>query len=64
MVKSMKRSARGCVLGCMSALVLAGAVLGATGDWTTYTNMNQVEEVILMGEELWCATTPGECCRQ
>lgn len=29
------------------------------GDWTTYTNMNYVNEVLLKDKELWCATTGG-----
>lgn len=29
------------------------------GDWTTYTNMNQIQEVILKNDKLWCATTGG-----
>jgi ligand-binding sensor domain-containing protein len=31
----------------------------AQGDWTTYTNMNVVSQVLLDGETLWCATTGG-----
>lgn len=29
------------------------------GDWTTYTNKNDIQEVILKDEKLWCATTGG-----
>jgi ligand-binding sensor domain-containing protein len=29
------------------------------GDWTTYTNMNYVNEVLLKDKELWCVTTGG-----
>jgi len=29
------------------------------GDWTTYTNMNYIHEVLLKGDQLWCATTGG-----
>ncbi len=29
------------------------------GDWTTYTNMNGVSEILLQGGKLWCATTGG-----
>ena len=29
------------------------------GDWTTYTNKNDVQEVVLRDEVLWCATTGG-----
>jgi len=29
------------------------------GDWTTYTNMNYIHEVLLEGDRLWCATTGG-----
>ena len=29
------------------------------GDWTTYTNKNDVQEVILKDNRLWCATTGG-----
>lgn len=29
------------------------------GDWTTYTNMNYINEVLLKGDQLWCATTGG-----
>ncbi|MCK4403480.1 MAG: hypothetical protein KAW02_00190 [candidate division Zixibacteria bacterium] len=29
------------------------------GDWTTYTNMNYINEVFLKGDQLWCATTGG-----
>jgi ligand-binding sensor domain-containing protein len=47
------------VLACLGVLVLTGTALGASGDWTTHTNMNQVEEVILRGDDLWCATTGG-----
>ncbi len=32
---------------------------GALGDWTTYTNMNEINEVLLEGDQLWCATTGG-----
>lgn len=28
-------------------------------DWTTYTNMNDVKQVILKGDSLWCVTTGG-----
>jgi ligand-binding sensor domain-containing protein len=57
---TLKRNGK-CILAlaCLGILVLTRTVLGATGDWTTYTNMNQVEDVILKGEELWCATTGG-----
>ena len=54
-----KRAKRACVLGCIVILVLLRVAFGATGDWTTYTNMNHIEEVLLKGEELWCATTGG-----
>lgn len=54
-----KRAKRVCVLGCIVILVLLSVAFGATGDWTTYTNMNHIEEVLLKGEELWCATTGG-----
>lgn len=29
------------------------------GDWTTYTNMNGVSEILLRSGKLWCATTGG-----
>ncbi len=29
------------------------------GDWTTYTNKDEVQEVVLKDEMLWCATTGG-----
>jgi ligand-binding sensor domain-containing protein len=29
------------------------------GDWTTYTNKNDIQEVILKDNMLWCATTGG-----
>jgi ligand-binding sensor domain-containing protein len=29
------------------------------GDWTTYTNMNEVQQVLLNNGDLWCATTGG-----
>ncbi len=32
---------------------------GALGDWTTYTNMNEINEVLLEDDQLWCATTGG-----
>jgi ligand-binding sensor domain-containing protein len=32
---------------------------GGIGDWTTYTNKNDVREVILKDGMLWCATTGG-----
>ena len=54
-----KRAKRACVLGCIVILVLLSVAFGANGDWTTYTNMNHIEEVLLKGEELWCATTGG-----
>lgn len=54
-----KRAKRACVLGCIVILVLLSVAFRATGDWTTYTNMNHIEEVLLKGEELWCATTGG-----
>jgi len=56
----LKRRSKGTLaLAALGVFVLFSAAIGATGDWTTYTNMNQVEEVILKGEELWCATTGG-----
>jgi ligand-binding sensor domain-containing protein len=30
-----------------------------TGDWTTYTNMNEIKEVLLQDEKLLCGTTGG-----
>ncbi len=29
------------------------------GDWTTYTNKNDIQEVVLKDEALWCATAGG-----
>jgi len=34
-------------------------VFAGIGDWTTYTNKNQIQEVTLKDGELWCATTGG-----
>jgi ligand-binding sensor domain-containing protein len=33
--------------------------LAGIGDWTTYTNKNNVQEVILKDDVLWCVTTGG-----
>ncbi|MCJ7509213.1 MAG: hypothetical protein MUO85_10900 [candidate division Zixibacteria bacterium] len=31
----------------------------AIGDWTTYTNMNYVQEMLVQSNNIWCATTGG-----
>ncbi len=33
--------------------------LAGVGDWTTYTNMNSINQVFLREGKLWCATTGG-----
>ncbi len=33
--------------------------MAGMGDWTTYTNMNSINEIFLQEEKLWCATTGG-----
>lgn len=40
-------------------LFLAKPCPAAVGDWTTYTNMNQINKMLQSGGELWCATTGG-----
>jgi len=46
-------------LGWGICLFLVSVSSAGTGDWTTYTNMNYVNEVLLKNDQLWCATTGG-----
>ncbi len=47
-------------LAALLALIIPiGSCLAAQGDWTTFTNMNEVNQVLLQGDRLWCATTGG-----
>lgn len=48
-----------CLSSSIALFFLFEICLGATGDWTTYTNMNQINQVLLVEENLWCATTGG-----
>ncbi len=47
------------LLGWVLFVFLFRLSFSGTGDWTTYTNMNYITEVLLDGEKLWCATTGG-----
>jgi len=47
------------LLGSLLFAFLFEVSFGGTGDWTTYTNMNYINEVLLKGNQLWCATTGG-----
>ncbi|MFH1335329.1 MAG: two-component regulator propeller domain-containing protein [Candidatus Zixiibacteriota bacterium] len=47
---------------CLSGLLLIflfQIASAGVGDWTTYTNMNSVNQILLQGGKLWCATTGG-----
>jgi ligand-binding sensor domain-containing protein len=46
-----------CLLGLF--VFLFRVSFARMGDWTTYTNMNYINEVFLKGDQLWCATTGG-----
>jgi len=41
------------------SIVFFKLVSGGIGDWTTYTNKNYIQKVILKNDKLWCATTGG-----
>jgi hypothetical protein len=47
------------LLGSLVFLFLFNAGFAGLGDWTTYTNMNEINDVLLKGDQLWCATTGG-----
>ncbi len=53
------RIAERCLLPCLTFLVLVEICFPAIGDWTTYTSMNEINQVHLAGGQLWCATTGG-----
>ncbi|MFQ6114644.1 MAG: two-component regulator propeller domain-containing protein, partial [bacterium] len=40
-------------------LFVTTATLADIGDWKTFTNMSQVRDFILNGDEIWCATNGG-----
>jgi len=47
---------------CLSGLLLMflfQIASAGVGDWTTYTNMNSVNQILLQEGKLWCATTGG-----
>jgi ligand-binding sensor domain-containing protein len=47
---------------CLSGLLLIFLFQissAGVGDWTTYTNMNSVNQILLQEGKLWCATTGG-----
>ncbi len=48
-----------CLFELAVFLLLVSTSFAGIGDWTTYINMNDVKEVFLKDEELWCATTGG-----
>lgn len=48
-----------CLLGPFVFVFLFRVGFAGMGDWTTYTNMNYINEVFLKGDQLWCATTGG-----
>ena len=52
-------SRRICLLGSLIFVFLSKVSFAGMGDWTTYTNMNYVNEVLLKGGKLWCSTTGG-----
>jgi ligand-binding sensor domain-containing protein len=45
--------------GCILFVFLIRVSYAGIGDWTTYTNMNYVNEVLLKDNQLWCASTGG-----
>lgn len=47
------------MLGSLLFAFVFEVSFGGTGDWTTYTNMNYINEVLLKGNQLWCTTTGG-----
>lgn len=59
MKRSSAISGKICLLGSLVFTLFFEVGLAGIGDWTTYTNMNQISEVLLDGEQLWCATTGG-----
>ncbi len=48
-----------CLLRSLLFVFLFGVSFAGTGDWTTYTNMNYINEVLVKGGKLWCVTTGG-----
>jgi len=46
-------------LGFIFSIFLFRPGFAGIGDWTTYTNKNDVQEVVLIDDKLWCATTGG-----
>jgi ligand-binding sensor domain-containing protein len=47
------------LLGLPIIVFLFQVSWAGTGDWTTYTNMNEINKVLLKNEKLFCATTGG-----
>jgi len=45
--------------GFLMAFLFSDLCFSAIGDWTSYTNMNSVQEMIVGHNRLWCATTGG-----
>ena len=44
---------------CVLILIVSNSVYPGIGDWTTYTNMNYVNRLLLTENFLWMATTGG-----
>ena len=58
----MKKTAeigKSALLGSFILTLFLEIGFAGIGDWTTYTNKNEINQVLLEGEQLWCATTGG-----
>jgi ligand-binding sensor domain-containing protein len=47
-----------CLCGLLG-MFLSRITSAAVGDWTTYTNMNSINQLLFQEGKLWCATTGG-----
>jgi ligand-binding sensor domain-containing protein len=50
---------RALTITCLIVLSFVDFAFCAIGDWTTYTNMNYVQEILVKSDRIWCATTGG-----
>jgi ligand-binding sensor domain-containing protein len=46
-------------LSGLIVLLLCRIISAAVGDWTTYTDMNGISQLLFQDGKLWCATTGG-----
>ncbi len=47
------------VIVCLSIFLMSHSILAGVGDWETFTSQNDIRDIIVLDDKVWCATNGG-----